>query len=158
MQEIAGESSASTAPEVLARLQKTHGYSETEIKMYLVCLNKNQRGLLRWYNTGELYQQPSISLDQMAEKGFTPRESLTAEELTEQKEALDYILQAVRDKMPEYLPLWNRIIRDYGGDSSELKEEEQQEFNHSLHALRQDRQLLARIYEVLAPHENGICP
>ena len=141
---LAGIHHAGNIEEVLAALQP-YGYTENEVGMYLKALNKNKRGLVRWYNTGEQYSLMRVSLDEMRNiRDY----SLSPAEMAERQENFQRYLQLLAPTESEAY-FWKKVIVEYNGDLELLDSEERDTFNGLVQKLKEKQPLLAELYDLL---------
>jgi len=160
---ISGREKANDVSVVVDEIKSKFMYSDEEISMYLVALNKSPRGLLRWYNTGELYSTTMpgkpLSLDKRPPWGGRPLLEIVPikgerPDDTVEREYTEYaILDLISVVDPDHYGFWERFMTDYGSDVSQLGKEEMGELNKALVSLRRDKMLLTVIYNRLVNPE-----
>ncbi|PIN87574.1 hypothetical protein COV12_03140 [Candidatus Woesearchaeota archaeon CG10_big_fil_rev_8_21_14_0_10_32_24] len=152
---ISGLKTTNLVDEVLFELNNKFEYSAEEVKMYLVAMNKNNRGLLSWYNSGEKTKPYTLSLDQesawdnrtLLEK--IPTEDISPLESIERDQLINQVYKSMSEAHPGHKDIWHKLIFDYGCDVENLSIEEIKDFNCALRDLRNNKSLLGDIYNIL---------
>ncbi len=145
---LAGREPAATAEAVYGHLKRQHGYSPEEVMFYLKALGKNSRGLLSWYNTGVMYAPRERAMSENIERTAAGRERFS-EEWLQQEERRMSVLSLFKKHYPRAYGLVNRLLTEYEGDVEAFDEQERKEFDALLLTVRQDKQVLANLYELL---------
>jgi hypothetical protein len=124
--------------------------------MYLTAMNKNQRGLLSWYNSGQKTEPYTVSLDRPIREGddrtlldMIPTEERSYVETFEMKEVEEQVYRQLINFQPENEEIWKKFIFSYQCDIENFTPEERIGFNNAIMELKGNKKLLGRIYDIL---------
>ncbi|MDA1338390.1 MAG: hypothetical protein O2871_03410, partial [bacterium] len=141
---------------VLNELNNKFGYYAEEIKMYLIAVNKNQRGLLSWYDSGEKTKLYTVSLDgTISEEDdknlleLIPTEERSFVDVIITKNVVEEVYRNIIHLQPENKGLWQKFIFSYECDMENFTQEERTQFNSALRALKDNKASLGEIYGIL---------
>ncbi|MEK6901319.1 MAG: hypothetical protein AABX37_03185, partial [Nanoarchaeota archaeon] len=119
------------------------------VVLYLKAINKNKTGLLSWYTTGEMYAHHNLPFDETLERRTAGLEP-SPEDFAEREETRTHLFQLLQQKAPQTYPLMRRLVMDYEGDIELLTAPEREQFNTTLTSLREDKILMAELYDLLS--------